>query len=1161
MNLYDGYVGDGFPLCHELPAKPFLRKGAQFRLLGKKTKPELRHEDPSWETNEFVTRFTLADDENSNLYNTLCAAAASSPGGTCTFPAFVTLENNLDCFGSECDVDTIAVVKMGSYSIYYEYVQQPCVDLAFMNNAMKVQHAWGRYVCGHPKKPMALAACCRTSGTRVIWWDSPTYCEYVGEHMSYDRAEERCNSHDDQYHCESSYLRSFSSPDGDPCLIGRWWYWSSDSCDTMAKINLDNGKIALVHDATSENRNLNAWNHVHANFSVNWFRVNWEDEGNNVLPSSCSAPCQVVEFDGSCLCPTNVVDSPVFTEEPGDLSVISSKNLHIGSLSPDTFDTGTYTSHTWSKNGRTINYWVPTDNGGLLGDTRTIFKVTEKGETHYLRNMVSKVEVVIGENTYQFRNAPHFNSLQDLNGRDAMDETDAYLKHLVYHENTAPFLATRLMQRFGFSNPSPRFVSAVSKAFTVGKYVSESDGDVVEFGSGKLGDLGATIAAILLDREARSSVLDADPIYGSLKEPLMKILQFMRAMKLQLNPDTPLLELELSKPIGQEAFNMPTVFSFFLPEYSPPGVLSAAQLKSPEAYVLNTPKALGFMSGVFSLVKYGITNCMNDWLGYNWRTCNTPEGDYSRSSGRLTFTPTTPAPPQSTPTSADIIDELALLFTPGRLSPENRQTMVNALDSLEGGEGEHSVENSVRLAQQLMLATPEFHTTSNFVRLTGEPRSTTPPPSAPLKPYKAIVFFMLAGGADTYNLLVPYDDCLDGRDMFAHYDETRTVIALEKNDLYPINATDSNQVCNMFGLHPSVPFFKQLYDENDLSFVANTGVLHQVSDKTNYRQNHRTQLFAHNVMQSELKTVDPFQEVAGTGVLGRMGTRLKNLEAPSSPYNVMSVSLGNQGDAVLGEPGIAPPVNFLATGELSTFDPRPSHPEMSDLIEALNGQTELPSSLFAETWSSAFLKALDENAGMKEALDNSQLATSATWNRNTEIERQLEVVARLINVSSDRGIDRDVFYVEIGGWDTHADVSNTLLGLYSQINDAIEGFVNEMKAQNKHDEVLTVISSEFGRTLTPNSGRGSDHAWGGNYVLIGGDVKGAKIHGTYPSDLSDDGPLGLGRGRLVPSTSWEQVWNGAAQWFGLTSEADLDYVLPNRKNFEQDLFQESDLFK
>jgi uncharacterized protein (DUF1501 family) len=100
-------------------------------------------------------------------------------------------------------------------------------------------------------------------------------------------------------------------------------------------------------------------------------------------------------------------------------------------------------------------------------------------------------------------------------------------------------------------------------------------------------------------------------------------------------------------------------------------------------------------------------------------------------------------------------------------------------------------------------------------------------------------------------------------------------------------------------------------------------------------------------------------------------------------------------------------------------------------------------------------------------------------------------------------------------------------------------------------------ASDFGRTLTTN-GDGTDHAWGGNYFVAGGAVRGGQILGEYPADLSENGTFNIGRGRLVPGTSWEAVWNGIGGWFGV-SDADMDAVLPRRQMFST-LFSTSQMF-
>ena len=106
----------------------------------------------------------------------------------------------------------------------------------------------------------------------------------------------------------------------------------------------------------------------------------------------------------------------------------------------------------------------------------------------------------------------------------------------MYHQNTAPFVSLRLLQRFGISNPSPRFLSAVSQAFLDGSYHHNVGPNSISFGSGHYSDLAATIAAIVLDPESRREVLDVDPTNGSIREPLIKVISLMRNFEYEQIP-------------------------------------------------------------------------------------------------------------------------------------------------------------------------------------------------------------------------------------------------------------------------------------------------------------------------------------------------------------------------------------------------------------------------------------------------------------------------------------------------------------------------------------------------------------------------------------------------------------------------------------------------
>ena len=124
---------------------------------------------------------------------------------------------------------------------------------------------------------------------------------------------------------------------------------------------------------------------------------------------------------------------------------------------------------------------------------------------------------------------------------------------------------------------------------------------------------------------------------------------------------------------------------------------------------------------------------------------------------------------------------------------------------------------------------------------------------------------------------------------------------------------------------------------------------------------------------------------------------------------------------------------------------------------------------------------------------------------------------------------------------------------------ALSTFVAEMKALGVWDNVALQSLSEFGRTMTSN-GRGTDHAWGGNHFLIGGDVRGGKIHGHYP-ELRIDGPHSVNRlGAMLPGSPWEAIWKPLAQWLGVEDEQ-LDAVMPNLKEFSaSELYAREDVF-
>ncbi len=320
--------------------------------------------------------------------------------------------------------------------------------------------------------------------------------------------------------------------------------------------------------------------------NTNYFKVKWDADLYPDSSTSCENSGCTWWSSKECICDMNVVENMVFSSVSSVTRIVS--DLHIGAVDIASFVDEYYKAE--DVDGVTVYH-----KSGSNGYTKdTIFKVEVHGEDVYLKNMCSMITIGTSGTTFSFRNPPQFLNPAMHEVRDAMYETDALLKYYFFHDNLAPFLATRLIQRFGISNPSPRFVEVVAKAFASGQYNVGGE----SFGNGSRGNLGATVAAIVLDREARTSVLDADPTSGSLREPLLKFVSFLRANELKQSETAPELQLRgLQKQIGQGPHNIPSVFSFFLPEYSSPGPIKSASLKSPEGMVLSGPKIVRFLNG------------------------------------------------------------------------------------------------------------------------------------------------------------------------------------------------------------------------------------------------------------------------------------------------------------------------------------------------------------------------------------------------------------------------------------------------------------------------------------------------------------------------------------------------------------------------------------
>jgi uncharacterized protein (DUF1501 family)/uncharacterized protein (DUF1800 family) len=1147
MGLNGKYIGDGYPLCVDRPQYHFLRKNAKYRLLGSSSNPELQTDYIRWKNNERVIRMTLNPPSNyeANLYTKLCDPSSD---GSCNFKSVVVLDSDLACYMNECDVDTVRVVEV-TPGMFYEYVSQPCVEQAFFHDAKKVIRQTYRFPdtsvpgdisCADPRREVASTACCPMDNPSSSMF-AVRKEKYWGERMTYSLASKRCDSMSYStcgfphvQDCEYSWRNNYECSHNP-------YYWTSASCELKVKVSPDNGKVAIIYNVEDDNTLMAE--HVQSD-TPSYFPVQWN---NNEYPSpanNCgkSSLCDIL--NDSCICTVTVEEVPVFDLMPTRNEVL--EYLHIGAFEPSSLAM----DKNYFENDVTVFYFSNSEKF----DVSSIFKVVDGfGRERLLKNIVSSVNIVGTSQSFSFRNPPHFLSLTDPEVRDAYYETDATLDHHFYHQNTAPFITKNLIQRFGLSNPSPDYIRRVSTAFQTGKcsWVSSS-GEMFTYGSETYGDLGATIACTLLDNDARDVNLDLNPSHGSLLEQILKVYKFMRSMEIKVNDDKQLVRFfdkGLTDHIGQDSYEIPTVFSYFLPGFQPAGPIKKASLVAPEAQLLTGPYVLSQLNGFFSLIKWGMNGCYDGFFQKD-SSCTRDPGDYSNSVGRLNYYPTNDT------SSEEIVNELSTLLTGGRLSDANKQIIKDAYDS------EFDKYAALMMAQQLVVTSPEFHTSGAIVERNGESRPQQPLPQPSQEPYKAVIFLMLAGGFDSYNMLVPQCE-----PYLSNYKSKRGIIALNDNELSETITVpvENNQPCSEFAIHHKLPILNQMYNQEKLLFLANTGSMDKKMNNTNYKTS-TLKLFAHDTMQEAAQTLDPFSKSPGSGVLGRIADALGTSTGTlGNLFKVGTTSVQDFSTALISDNPKTPFQVIVGKDGAKEFDPYPwrernqwKNVNLQPAIDDLNSATTSHSSLFGEHWSSNFQKVLSDNKLLDTALSQSQI--TETFDED-EMSKELLQVAKLIQRSNIRGVDRDLFFLQFGGWDHHSFVKSNLSGKFEKLNTALTSFWSEMATQGNEDKVTLVITSDFGRTLTPNSQDGSDHAWGGNYFIMGGDVKGGQILGEYPSDY--DGHLDAGRGRMVPTTPWDSVWHGISQWMGINDEETLQKVIPGRQSEIQnnEYFNEDDLFK
>jgi uncharacterized protein (DUF1501 family) len=408
--------------------------------------------------------------------------------------------------------------------------------------------------------------------------------------------------------------------------------------------------------------------------------------------------------------------------------------------------------------------------------------------------------------------------------------------------------------------------------------------------------------------------------------------------------------------------------------------------------------------------------------------------------------------------------------------------------------------------------------------------------AAPGEDYRALVCLFFGGGIDSYNVLVPSGDA-----EYQEYAAVRGDLALPQLDLLPIAQRTPGP--RAFGMHPGMPELQALFAQNKLAFVANVGTLVEPTTLDQFRRGSVALplgLFSHSDQQMQWQSSIPDKRSA-VGWAGRMADIMET--GNCNPNIGMNISLS--GNNVWQSGNVTTHYTITENGSVSLGDYGGTSPSAIVRTEAIDSLLALQyRHLFEKVFAQRMRGAIDADVDFKNAIAG--VAPLTTVFSNTQLSRIFRMIAMTIAAREALCMKRQTFFVQVGGWDHHDEVILNQAAMLPIVSAALSEFASALVELDVVDQVTTFTASDFGRTLSSN-GRGSDHAWGGNHMVMGPALAGGDVYGTFP-DLYPGNNLDTGRGRLIPTTSVDTYFAQLALWFGVPA-ADLHLVLPNVERF------------
>jgi uncharacterized protein (DUF1501 family) len=426
--------------------------------------------------------------------------------------------------------------------------------------------------------------------------------------------------------------------------------------------------------------------------------------------------------------------------------------------------------------------------------------------------------------------------------------------------------------------------------------------------------------------------------------------------------------------------------------------------------------------------------------------------------------------------------------------------------------------------------------------------------------YKALVFVFLNGGNDSFNMIVP----TGSSQLRTNYVNNRGIVALSEQSLNPLNLQSTPTIygdtieTSEFGMHAECADLAEMFNNQELAVLCNIGNLVMPITRDEYINNSLQvadlppRLFSHSDQQRQFQS-EPISNFSyGWG--GRMAEFLTQYNTNSLVSPLISVAGLN-------------PFQVSLNGEINAYS------LSADGIRSLNGfsgarsllvnnsmdSIDASAHLMAQKYASVYGSAVDAetivqsvfNIADATGVDFDDIFAAAGVSAESIVGSRLKTVARMIAGRSTESNKRPIYFVEMNGFDTHANMLPNHNARMEELNAALKAFRDCLHAQSDFDKVLTYVGSEFGRTLTPNGNdpatAGTDHAWGGNVLTFGGMVEGGRFYGTFP-DLRLNQGLDVGRGRFIPTHSSSQCSAIIASWMGIPND-DINQIFPTLSNF------------